>query len=76
MDTTIRNVDARLYREVKARAAIEGKTIAEVLGEAVAFYLRARPYAERRRSLAELTPVEYPAGSEHLSETVDDIVYR
>lgn len=75
MDTTIRNLDPRAYRALKARAALEGKTIGEVVNEAIRAYLD-RPDPHRRSgSLRDLVPQPYPAGNETLSEEVDAIVY-
>ena len=76
MDTTIRNLDKEAYRALKARAAITGKTIGEVLNEAIQSYL-ARPetISKRRGSLRDLTPEKYPKGNERLSEEIDAIVY-
>ena len=39
MDITIRNVDDEIYRRVKARAALEGRTIGDVLNEAMRTFL-------------------------------------
>ena len=75
MDTTIRNLDEGAYRELKARAALSGKTIGELMTEAIRGYL-ARPTAlTKRGSLRDLTPEAYPKGNERLSEQVDAIVY-
>jgi len=74
MDTTIRNLDPHLYRALKARAALQGKTIGEVVNEAIADYLNL-PQSTGRRSLSELTPEDYPAGSQRLSEEVNATVY-
>ncbi len=75
MDTTIRNLDERAYRELKARAALTGKTIGELVTEAIRCYL-ARPGAlTKRGSLRDLTPEPYPRGNERLSEQVDAVVY-
>lgn len=35
MDTTVRNLDEAAYRKAKARAALEGKTIGEVISDAL-----------------------------------------
>ncbi len=75
MDTTIRNLDEGAYRELKARAALTGKTIGELVTEAIRGYL-ARPMATKRGSLRDLTPETYPKGNERLSEEIDAIVYR
>jgi plasmid stability protein len=75
MDMTIRNLDEQAYRALKARAALTGRTIGEVLNEAIRAYL-ARPDAGGKRgSLRDLEPEDYPPGMERLSESIDAIVY-
>jgi plasmid stability protein len=75
MDTTIRNLDQSIYRELKARAALAGKTIGQLVNEAIRLYL-ARPESwPKRGSLGDLAPERYPEGCERLSEEVDAIVY-
>jgi plasmid stability protein len=75
MDTTVRNLDERAYRELKARAALEGRPIGEALSDAIRVYLKSTPPPQRDGSLAELVPEEYPPGNEHLSEEIDAVVY-
>jgi plasmid stability protein len=76
MDTTIRNLDEQAYRALKARAALTGRTIGETVNEAIRVYL-ARPVdLPHTGTLSELTPTEYPPGTERLSEEVDSVVYR
>ena len=49
MDTTIRNLDEAAYRSLKARGALAGKTIGEMVNEAIRAYLtRARPTSQNR----------------------------
>jgi plasmid stability protein len=75
MDTTIRNLDDRAYRALKARAALEGRTIGEMVSEAIEAYL-ARPDPYRRRgTLRSLQPIDFPFGTERLSEEIDAVVY-
>ena len=75
MDTTIRNLDEGAYREMKARAALTGRTIGELVTAAIRCYL-ARPSAlTKRGSLRDLTPDAYPKGNERLSEQIDAVVY-
>lgn len=75
MDTTIRNLDEGAYRALKARAALTGKTIGELVNEAIQGYL-ARPGAVvKRGSLRDLTPEDYPKGNHRLSEQIDSVVY-
>lgn len=75
MDTTIRNLDEGAYRELKARAALSGRTIGELVTEAIRCYLARPAGLTRRGSLRDLTPEPYPKGNERLSEQVDTIVY-
>lgn len=75
MDTTIRNLDEDAYRRLKARAALTGKTIGEMVNEAMRAYL-ARPGPEAKAgTLRRLRPWAYPEGTERLSEEIDAIVY-
>ncbi len=75
MDTTIRNLDEKVYRALKARAALSGKTIGQTVNEALRAYV-ARPDPSRRTgSLGDLRPRAYPEGNERLSEEVDTVVY-
>ncbi len=75
MDTTIRNLDERAYRELMARAALSGKTIGEAVNEAIWAYL-ATPGPDRRSgTLSDLMPRSYPPGNERLSEEIDSVVY-
>jgi hypothetical protein len=75
MDTTIRILDERAYRLLKARAALAGKTIGEVVNEAIRAYL-ARPGVDYRGgSLRQLRPQAYPEGTERLSQEIDAVAY-
>ena len=67
MDTTIRNLDERVYRSLKARAALSGKTVGEMVNEAMRAYLALPDFPTGSGSLQDLTPEEYPEGSERLS---------
>jgi hypothetical protein len=69
------DLDEGAYRALKARAALEGKTIGEMVNEAIRTYLhRPDPY-RRSGSLRDLVPRLYPEGNETLSEETDAIVY-
>ena len=74
MDTTIRNLDERLYRRLRTRATAAGLTVGEALNAAMAAYL-ARPDLPKRGSILEIEPVAFPDGNEHLSDEIDSIVY-
>ncbi len=76
MDTTIRNLDEAAYRALKAKAALSGKSIGELVNEAIRTYL-ARPDVQTKRgSLQDLQPEDYPEGNERLSEEINSILYR
>ncbi len=75
MDTTIRNLDPATYRALKAKAALAGKTVGEMVNEAIQAYL-ARPDAYTKKgSLKDLKPERYPEGNERLSEQIDKVVF-
>lgn len=73
MDTTIRNLDEQAYKAVRARAVLEGRTVGEVINEAIRGYL-ARP-TPGKRSFREAQPFSLPPGNENLSSEIDEIVY-
>ncbi len=75
MDTTIRNLDEMAYRSLKARAALAGKTVGEVVNEAIRAYLARPDLQPKHGSLLDLSPEPYPEGTERLSEEIDSIVY-
>jgi plasmid stability protein len=75
MDTTIRNLDETGYRALKARAALSGRTIGEVINEAICAYLRRPDASLRPGSLRDLKPQAYPIDTSRLSEEIDHEVY-
>ena len=75
MITTIRNLDARVYREIKAQAALEDITVGELLSRAAAWYLQQCTASSKpRRHLRELKPIRFPEGNENLSAHVDEVL--
>jgi plasmid stability protein len=75
VDTTIRNLDEAAYRQLKARAALSGRTIGDVVNDAIRAYLARPEPGEGHRSLADLVPEDYGQGQERLSEEIDAVVY-
>ena len=79
MNATIRNIDERLYRSLKARAAGEGRSIGEVLNDAIREYLLSRKIQRgKRRSrpgFLDLGPVDLGPGTERLSDEIDELLY-
>ncbi len=56
MDTTIRNIDPEAYRQLKARAALEGKTLGEAVSEAIRVWTDSRLPLPRTGSLGQIPP--------------------
>jgi plasmid stability protein len=75
MDTTVRNLDERAYRALRARAALEGRTVGDLISEAIREYLTRAKNTEKRGSLRALKPEPFPEGNERLSSEIDSIVY-
>ena len=73
MDKTIRNLDSRSYRALKAKAAAEGKTLGEAVSEAIQAYV-ARP-ATGTATLGDLAPEDLGPGTEALSRDLDAVAY-
>jgi plasmid stability protein len=65
MDTTVRNLDEQAYRELRARAVLEGRTVGELITEAIRGYLIRATNLEKRGSLRALKPEPFPKGYEH-----------
>lgn len=74
MDTTVRNLDEEAYRELKARAALEGKTVGETLNEAIRAYL-GQPRPRKTRSVLDWKPEDYGKANARLSEEIDEVAY-
>ena len=74
MDTTNRINDETAYRALKARAALAGKTMGEMVNEAIRVYLSRPDLHSKGGSLRDLRPESYPKGNERLSEKIDSIV--
>lgn len=75
MDTTIRNIDDAAYRALKARAAVEGRAIGELVSDAIRGYLVRPASEERTLSLRDWKPKDLGPGTEHLSAQMDEILY-
>lgn len=75
MDTTIRNLDGRLYRALRARAAHEGRTVGGLINDAMRAYLAPTRKTGATPRLFDLPSEIYPDGNERLSEEIDAILY-
>lgn len=75
MDTTVRNLDEQAYRALRARAVLEGRTVGELISEAIRAYLGGGMAKRSGVSLRKLRPEPFPQGNERLSSQIDAIVY-
>jgi hypothetical protein len=75
MDTTIRNIDPEAYRQLKARAALEGRTIGEVLSDLVRAASGSGATWPKRGSAKDIRPERMGKKNRHLSDEIDAIVY-
>lgn len=69
----IRNIDKAAYRLLKTKAAAEGRTLGDVLSDAIRLYAGRPIQLKRRRtrSIADLPVWDFGPGSEHWSEEID-----
>lgn len=75
MDTMIRNLDAEVYRMLKARAVLTGRTIGEATTEAMRAYVSLPAKSLKKGRLTDLMPEDWGPGTETSSRDVDRIVY-
>ena len=75
MDVRFRDVDPDAFRQLKSRAALEGKPLGQVLSQALRSYVAQNPPYPKDRSLRDIRPMKFPKGNERLSEQIDGIVY-
>jgi hypothetical protein len=73
MDAIIPDLDAHAYEALRGRAVLEGRTMGELINDAIRCYL-ARP-VPGTRSLRALMPERFPPGNDNLSSEIDDILY-
>lgn len=75
MDTTIRNIDDAAYRALKARAALEGRPIGELVSDAIRSYLLRPEPEEKTLSILDWKPLDFGPGTENLSKQIDEVLY-
>ncbi len=74
MDTTIRNIDPFIYKKMKAKATAEGITIGEAVNRAIKTWLNIEP--KKHTSILEIKPEHFGKQYRHLSEEIDEILYK
>ena len=75
MGETMENIDEHAYETLRARALLQGRSVRDLLNEAVQAYLARVPEGLGRSSLRALEPEPFPEGNERTSEEIDAIVY-
>jgi plasmid stability protein len=75
MDTTVRNLDEQIYRALRARAVLEGRTVGDLFNEAARGYLARFAVRQHAGTIRDLKPEPFPDGNEHLSTEIDELVY-
>jgi hypothetical protein len=77
MDTFIRNLDASTYRAARARAALEGRDVGEVVTTALREYLARTTSTEDGSHLLDKPVAEQPAAADgnHTGTHIDEIVF-
>jgi len=77
MDTTIRNLDEKVYRKLRAQAALEKRNLGNVLTEAIELYLKkANSKSKKKGSFFDLPVFDFGEESENLSNEIDETLYK
>ncbi|MEW5761262.1 MAG: hypothetical protein AB1779_10915 [Candidatus Thermoplasmatota archaeon] len=74
MDTTIRNIDERIYRQLKAKAAMDGISVGKAITQAIKVWLN-EERGEKKASLLDIKPESFGKKNLRLSEEMDEILY-
>ena len=75
MDTTIRNLDEKAYKRLKAKAAVEGITVGVAVSQAIESWLEEDKTKKRRVSLMDMKPESFGKKNARLSDEIDEILY-
>jgi plasmid stability protein len=75
MDTTIRNLDEKAYRRLKAKAAVEGITVGTAVSQAIESWLEEGKARKKNVSLMDMKPEPFGKKNARLSEEIDEILY-
>ena len=78
MNITIREVNARFWKELKVQAVTEGVTLGQAVNLALERWLRekAQPKKKKTKSFWDIKPVRLPGKDvPHYSSQVDEVLY-
>ena len=75
MDITIRKIDEKKYRLLKAEAALSKRSIGDLINEAVSLLLSMPQFAKTGKSFQDLPAFDLGSAERELSSQVDEIVY-
>jgi plasmid stability protein len=75
MDALIPNLDDSTYRAIRARAALEGRPVGEVITEAMRAYLARTAATESMERLLDEPEEGGSAKPDRSGPAVDDVVY-
>lgn len=75
MDALIRNLDDSTFRAIRARAALEGRTVGELATEAMRTYLARMTATENMARLLDEPETCCPVKQERAGQPVDEVVY-
>lgn len=64
-------LDDQAYRTLRARAALEGRTVGDLINEAIRAYLRRLVPGQQTATLRDLKPERFPKGNQKLSREID-----
>ena len=74
METNVR-LDDQVYRALRARAVLEGRTVGDLINEAIRDYLARFPVRQRTSTLRALQSEAFSEGNERLSTEIDAVLY-
>jgi len=75
MNTTIRNIDDKVFHELKIEATKEGITVGQATTQAIEVWLKSKKEKNKKRSLKEIEPVSFGEEDKKLSTDIKKALY-
>ena len=75
MNVSIRGLNDNLFKELKAEAAREGSSIADVLNGIISNWLASRKAKTQKLRFLDLKPCDWGPGTENASAEIDTVLY-